>query len=235
MEANINRDFFGYITKKEQLQSFDDCKKCQAYTLMASNPFPGNPTPVSRNLFYLIIDNKEPDLNEFLMRITQNINRTGSKKIDASPCEITIYNKFYKAIRLYDHQADELEEIESLYKKYGISFLKKQIVNPFISLIKVHKFFELVEIHPDIFQSKKEPHFTYLKIPHKLSWEDFEQLVAAAKEKGAYKNCDFALAVFYSRDGFDDFIRIFSDSCDSKKQLQFQTYLFESIKTLTLK
>lgn len=235
MSDCTNRNFYGYVIKKEELKSFSSCSQCQAFTLIASNPFPGNPNPVNRSLLYLIIANKEPNLNEFLLRITQNINRNSTKKIDASPCEITIYNKFYKAIRLYNHQTEELPEIETLYKMYGINFLKKQEVKPFISLIKVHKYFELVEIKTGIFQTQKDAHFTYVKIPFELKWEDFEQIVSQAKSEGAYKNCDFALAVFYSKDGFDDFIRIFSDQCDPEKQVHFQTYLYESIKTLTLK
>jgi hypothetical protein len=235
MTYSTDKDFYGYVIKKEQLESVNNCSDCNAFTLTAVNPFPGNPNPVNRTLFYLIIANKKLDLNEFLLRTTQNINRTNSKKIDASPCEITIYNKFYKAIRLFNHKAEELPEIENLYKLYGIDFLKKQEVKPFISLIKVHKYFELIEIKPTIYQSKKDAHFIYIKIPFELEWEDFEQIVSKAKENGTYKNCDFAIAVFYSKDGFDDFIRVFSDQCEPEKQSQFQTYLLESIKTLTLK
>lgn len=235
MDTGNKKDFFGYIIKKEKLQSVDETINCEAFTLKATNPFPESNKQISRNLFYLMISNETEDLNEFIFRVTQQINRNNHKKIEASPCQLTIYNKFYKAIRLYNHQADELEEIESLYKMYGISFLKKQQVLPFISLIKVHKFFELVEVSENIYQHHHDANFTYLQLPYKLNWDDFEFIVNKAKNENNYSNCDFALAVFYSKEGLNDYIRIYSDYCQLEKQQEFQHFILNSIKTLTLK
>lgn len=235
MNQNNKRDFFGYIIKKEQLQSYDDCLACQVYTLIASNPFPESTNKINRNLYYLIIANTSNDLNEFIFRVTQQINRNNHKKIEASPCQLTIYNKFYKAIRLYNHKPEELSEIELLYKMYGINFLKKQQVLPFISLVKVHKYFELDEVAEGIYQNTNDHNFTYLQLPYKLNWEDFEHIVNAAKNENSYKGCDFALAVFYSKEGLNDYIRIYSDYCNLEKQLEFQHFLLNSLKTLTLK
>jgi len=235
MKQQHQRDFFGYILKKEQLESFNEPKLKEASILVASNPFPGLEIHKSINIYYLVIDDADLKNNEDLIRITQNININYNKDIDASPCELTIYNKLYKAIRIYNHQPSELKEIVELYKTYGLVFQKKQVVNSFISLIKLHKYFELTNISEDIYHSTNNAQFYYFKIATKLTWEEFEHIVTQAKKSGEYENCDFALAVFYSKAGFDDFIRIYTDHCTIEKQKEFQSYLYNSIKTLTLK
>jgi hypothetical protein len=229
------KEFFGFILKKEELRSIENCEKCHSFILTASNPFPGYSQQIKKNFYYLIIDNEKQDINDYLIRVTQNINKIYNRKIEASPCVLTIYNKFYKAIRLYNHTLDEIPEIESYYKLYGISFLKKQIVKPFISLIKLHKYFELIENDKGLYMSRNSPEFYYVQIHDKLEWEEFEELISEIKNKGIYKNCDFSIAVFYSINGFDDLIRIYSDNCSLEKQKEFQTYILDSIKKITLK
>ncbi len=234
VKENI-KEFFGFILKKEELRSLENCQGCLSFILVASNPFPGYHKKVNKSFYYLIIDNKEQDIKDNLIRITQNINKKYNKQIDSSPCVLTIYNKFYTAIRLYNHKLSEIPEIENLYRVYGISFLKKQEVKPFFSLIKLHKYFELVEIEKGFYKSKNSEGFYYVQIPVKLEWEDFEHLLAKTKNKENYLNCDFSLAVFYSKGGFIDLIRIYSDECTSPKQKEFQKGILDSIKTITLK
>ncbi len=235
MEQQCKRDFFGYILKKEQLESFNEGSQINASVLVASNPFPGLEHHKTINIYYLIIEDNKLDNNEDLIRVTQNINRNYAKNLDACPCELTIYNKIHKAIRIYNCQASELNAIIELYKTYGLVFQKKQTVTPFTSLIKLHKYFELVSVGEGIFQSDKDAQFCYFKILHKLSWEEFDHIVSQVKIKGEYQDCDFALAVFYSKTGIEDFIRIYTDHCSVDRQKEFQAYLYESIKTLTLK
>ncbi len=234
IKENI-KEFFGFILKKEELHSLDNCTSCQSFVLVASKPFPGYKKKVNQNFYYFIIDNKEQDMKDILIRITQNINIKYNKKINASPCVITIYNKFYTAIRLYNHELDEIPQIESFYKKYGISFLKKQSVKPFISLIKLHKFFELTETENGLYRSKNSPEYHYVQIPEKLEWEEFENLVSQTKNHEKYVNCDFSMAVFYSKSGFEDLIRIYSDNCSIERQKEFQSFILNSLKTITLK
>ncbi len=235
MKQLQNCDFFGYILKKEQLESFDESLQKDASVLVASNPFPGLEHHKSVNIYYLVIENNELKNNEDLIRITQNININYNKNIDASPCELTIYNKLYKTIRIYNHQPSELKEIIELYKTYGLVFQKNQVITPFISLIKLHKYFELTNISEGIYYGTNNAQFYYFKILNKLTWAEFELIITQAKKSGEYEHCDFALAVFYSKAGFDDFIRIYTDHCTIEKQQKFQSYLYESIKILTLK
>lgn len=235
MSTTNDKSFYGYINKKEELKSFDLGAPHQAFTLLATNPFPGYSQQVTRNLFYMVLSNMDAERNENIYRSTQDINRNHRKSIEASPCELTIYNKFFNAIRLYNHTPEQIEEIEILYKRYGMVFLKKMEVKPFTSLVKVYKLFELNELCTDIYQSRKDPKFSYLKVPFKLSWEDFEWVIQQVKEKGNYTHCDFALAVFHSKDGLEDYIRIYSDPCHLESLKEFQNSLLESIRIHTLK
>ena len=141
----------------------------------------------------------------------------------------------FNAIRLYNHKSSELNDTIDLYKTYGISFQANQMVQPFISLIKIYKYFELVEEQESIYVSLKDAKFHYLKIPCKLNLEEFDQLINQTKDKGLYHNCDFALAEFHSKEGFDYYIRIFSADCSLSRQNEFRAYILKSIETLTLK
>ena len=108
-------------------------------------------------------------------------------------------------------------------------------MNPYISLIKIHKSFELIELDEGIYQSSKDPKFHYIRIPDKLEWGDFDDLIRQAKQNEKFTQCDFAIAVFRSQNGYDDYIRVFSDQCSLENQRAFQNYIHESIKSLTLK
>ena len=113
---------------------------------------------------------------------------------------------------------------------YGLSFLKNQTISPYISQLKVIKFFELTEISSGLYKSTSVPNFKYIKVQEKIEWDEFETLVDLANKEELFSNCDFAIACFHSRDGFDDFIRILSDSCTVDNLLTFRDFIYKTIK-----
>ncbi len=170
-----------------------------------------------------------------LIRLTQNVTLSLNIKLDICPSEITVYNKLYRALRIYCHNLDNIHDLINQFKLYGISFQKNQLVKPYISQIKVNKFFELSEVNNGIYKSLSTPEFKYIQISGKVEWEDFEYLVAQAKKIEQYSNCDFAMASFYSKSGFDDYIRVFTDNCTPEKLQTFKEFILDTLQQHSIK
>jgi len=229
------KKMYGYIVKKEELKGVKFEERTDFLCLVASNPFPGYPHKVDKSYYYLLLDPGLKADEENLLRITQNINRSYDCNIDATPCELTLFNRIQLGLRLYNPEERTIPKIVGYYNRYGISFMEKRYVSQFISMIKVHKYFDLEESIPGIFRSITAQGFYYVKIPARLEWEEFNTLMKSARNEAGYSNCDFAMAVFRTNNSIEDYIRIFADDCTVDKQLSFREFILESVKSLTLK
>jgi len=230
------KNVYGYILKKEELKWVEFAVKTDVLCLVASNPFPGYPNKVDKNYYYLVLDPKTRiDNDEELLRITRDINQTYHCSIDATPCELTLYNRIHPGLRIFNPDESLLPMISGYYRRYGVSFLKIKEVQPFVSLIKVHKYFDLEEKTEGICKSRTSPGFYYVKIPAKLEWEEFNRLMTVARNEAGFNGCDFAMAVFRTNNSIEDYVRIFTDDCTVEKQLAFRDFIIESVKSLTLK
>ncbi len=225
----MDKQAFGHIIKKEQLESPKGFSNNNDLLLVASNPFPGFKGKSENKYYYLVLDDKIVFSVDELIRITQKIKRSFKNILDVYPCEITVYNKFYNALRIYNQQLKDIEQLVELYKMYGLSFQKNQVVSPYISQLKVIKFFELTEISDGLYRSISVPNFKYIKVQEKIEWDEFETLVDKANQEEMFSNCDFAIACFHSKDGFDYFIRILSDSCTIDNLKTFREFIFNTI------
>lgn len=231
----MTKQVFGNIIKKEQLESCIGVTKNDSMLLIASNPFPGFDGKESKDYYYLVLNDKCRLTIDELIRLIQNINHAFDISFDICSSEITVYNKLYKALRIYCQNLDKIQGLITQLRKYGVKLKKNQLVKPYISQIKIFKFFELVEISEGVYKSLTHPEFKYILIPGEIDWEDFEFLVAEAQKKEHYTNCDFAMASFYSKSGFDDYIRIFSDNCTTDKLQSFKDFILNTLHKKSLK
>ena len=231
----MNKQAFGNIIKKELLESFSGFANNDSMLLIASNPFPGFDGKEEKNYYYLVLDSKIQISKDELIRLTQNITKALGIHLDICPSDITVYNKLYRALRIHCHNLDNIHDLITQFKLYGISFQKNQLVKPYISKIKVIKFFELAEVNEGIYKSLSTPEFKYIQISGKIEWEDFEYLVAQANKEEPYSNCDFAMASFYSKSGFDDYIRVFSDNCTLDKLQSFKEFILGTLQQHSIK
>lgn len=231
----MNKQAFGNIVKKEQLESLKNSMDKDIMLLVASNPFPGYRGLFDKNYYYLVLDSSTSMSIDELIQLTQNVVDSLPVQPDVFPCEITVYNKLYKAIRIYGEDYESIHKLISQFRVYGLKFQKNQDVKPHISQIKVVKFFELEKINEGVFKSLNTPEFKYIKIPRKIEWEDFEYLINKINLEEDYKNCDFALATFHSKGGFDYYLRIFSESCTLDKLAGFRTLVLNILEQLSIK
>jgi len=236
MSGLKERKVYGYVLKNEELRAVTLRSDADFLCLLASNPFPGYPQKVNKQYYYLLLDPRSRmGSEEELLRITSDINQSYRCNIDATPCELSLYNKIHSGLRLYNPAEKTIPDIVGHYRRYGVNFLSAREVKQFTSLIKVHKYFDLEESMEGICKSKTFAGFYYVKMPGKLEWEEFNQLVSAIRNEGAYNTCDFAMAVFRTNNSIEDYIRIFTDNCTEERQLAFREFVIETVKTLTLK
>jgi hypothetical protein len=226
---------FGNIIKKEQLKSCESLSHSELMLLEASKPFPGYDGQVSRKYYYLLLDGKKHLPLDAQIRLIQAIRIQLSVHIDICASEITLYNKFYQAFRICSGSPKIIDELVSHFMIYGLKFYKHQHIKPFISQIKVYKYFELEEIGTKVFKSINAPEFKYIQISDKLEWEEFELLVSSANQNDLFPGCDFALASLYSKEGIDDYIRVFSDKCTSEKVELFREFIYEILQKQLIK
>lgn len=231
----MNKQAFGYIIKKEQLESLSDYSEHKAMLLIASNPFPGYTGIVNKDYYYLVLDSNKQKSIEELIRLIQTIRKKFSINIDICSSEITVYNKLYQSIRIYSKNLDYVQELISYFQLYGVSFHNSQLVKSYISQIKVFKFFELQELTEGVFKSLDSPDFKYIQIPDKIDWAEFENLVIKANSSENFSNCDFAIASLYSKDGIDDYIRVFSSSCTPNRILPFKDFIYSTLQQHIIK
>ncbi len=231
----MNKQAFGNIVKKEQLKSLSDSIDKDIMLLVASQPFPGYKGNFDKNYFYLVLDSSTNINTDELIQLTQNVIDSLPVKPDIFPCEITVYNKLYQAIRIYGEDYESIHKLISQFRIYGVKFQKYQVVKPYISQIKVTKYFELEKINEGIYKSTNTPEFKYIELTKKIGWEEFESLINKINYIEAYKNCDFAIATFHSKEGFDYYLRIFSESCTLDKLSGFRTLVLNILEQLSIK
>jgi hypothetical protein len=231
----MDKQAFGYIVKKEQLESFSAYSKREAMLLVASKPFPGFNGDVNKDYYYLVLDGEKQIQLEELIRLIQTIRNRLSSSIDICASDITLYNKSYQSFRICSDNLELIHDIVSHFMIYGLRFLKNQLVKPFISQIKVFKYFELEEINAQVYRNRKSPEFKYFQFNNRIEWEEFEHLITKAGRNDLFNGCDFALASLYSKKGIDDYIRVFSDKCTPEKITLFKGFIETTLQKHIIK
>ena len=78
---------------------------------------------VDKSYYYLLLDPGLKADEENLLRITQNINRSYDCNIDATPCELTLFNRIQLGLRLYNPEERTIPKIVVI-TSYSIHYTK---------------------------------------------------------------------------------------------------------------
>jgi hypothetical protein len=202
----------GTITKKEILSTIEhDTDK--ALVLETKKPYPGFygttiPDQLKPISLFFVTDQKYS--GEMIIRATMAVKKETETTFDAVPGLIQVFNTMSPAIRIKDLASyEKIAELISLYRKYGIDFMKSRNLESFEGLIKIRKYFSLDLMEDGIYHDIQIPEMVYFTIPTMLSWDVFEALTLNMKMDPDYNNFDAALGVFFTPKGVLDIVRIY--------------------------
>lgn len=227
----------GYIKKEERLSDITNNIIQNTLVLESSHPFPGyhgenlpeNSCP--RSLF-LILEKKYSF--EDIARINKKISKTFTFDFNASQGTIHFKTNNYDCIRIkYLKSFTFLPELQNLYKHEGIVFTKHKKLDD-NAIIVINKNFCLKELEETIYQDMEEPTKFYIELPKQLSWEDFKNLTAYAKNNAYNRDFDAAQGVFYRKSGIADVIRLYIQEKEEQDVKQIQKLYLENISRIMI-
>ena len=180
-------------------------------------------------LYLLVYPFKTCTEDQFI-RITQNIKKYFYKSFDSFPGQLTLFNVTQSCIRIRTKDTEILPDLIDAYKAHGIHFMPHKPVMPYTGMVRIKKYFELEEFEDGIYLNRGNKNFKFFSIPDEPDWTVFETITDALKNKPEYSDYRFALAAIHSADGFNDYVRIFSNECDLAKLLKLKTDLLEKFE-----
>ncbi|MFA8449342.1 MAG: hypothetical protein ACEPOW_01470 [Bacteroidales bacterium] len=205
----------GAINKRETLASVEHDIKENVMAIESQHPFPGyhgqepgcDDTPIS---LFLVTKNRHH--SEEIIRVTQKTKKNLNFYFDIAPAIINVYNERSYAIRIKDTTYSNIDKIAKAFLENDIPFERKAAIKSYSSLIKLRKFFIIEEISENIYRDKEWDDMFYLKINDMIPWDIFEDFTIDIKNNMEDNNFDAATAMLITRDGLNDFVRIYMET-----------------------
>ena len=210
----------GTLTKKETLASVQNEMNCNILMLESQQPFPGYhglTIPEIQEPESLFALTSGEFSSEFIIRTVRDINKEVAYNFSATPGTIQFKNGLSEVIRFKGLSYNKVGEVISIFIAAGIGFKKHRAISPYLSIIKVRKFFKVEKISSRIFHDLFEDETYYLQIPVPLDWDVFEKMTNDIKYNLKNNNFDAALTSVYYEKGIMDLVRIYDAEADQEK------------------
>ncbi|MCF6171048.1 MAG: hypothetical protein L3J66_08750 [Bacteroidales bacterium] len=225
----------GTITKKETLTSVENEMYCNSLVLESRQPFPGYhgstvPDSLEPESLFAITTGKFND--EFIIRAVRDIKKGLDYNFSATPGTIQFQNGLAEVIRFKYLPYAKVGEVINKFTAKGLAFKKGRKIQPYASIIKIRKFFQVENIAPRLYRDIVDEKTFYLQIPLLLDWDEFERMTLDIKYNIDNPNFDAALTSVYYEKGIMDLVRIY-DAETNQEKLNFilEKYL-EAIRRL---
>ncbi len=225
-----HREIIGKITIQEDVSPIDRNKIPNTFVIHIPDPlaeyynsFSEKNVPNS-----IVFVTKEPASFERILRATKKINQEHGLNIDGAKCEVKIGSRKFSGIRVKDiEKYSDIEDVQRLYKAHGFNFARaERISEKTDALIRINKFFELIDIGDGIYQSPHNENRYYIVINKYLTWEEFRDMTFDIKNNVSVTNYDIAKGIFYENEGITDMLRVMKQkmSLDMVKEIQKKYY-----------
>ncbi len=202
----------GSITKRESLVIFDGEFMENTLVAEADQPYsnyygrvPDKPCPNSLFLF-----TKNYYTLEEALRFTQNIDICAKNKVNAGSAVLHFKTRSMPAIRIrnfpdYKH----LKMLQQCYAKQGVKFIRKTTIDP-DALVTVNKCFHIKYAQEGIFLDQNEKNEGYIKLPFRLDWPGFQELLHKVWNNSDCLLFDAAMGGLIIDGHVHDIVRIYS-------------------------
>lgn len=206
------RELIGKITLQENVSPIERNKVNGTFVIHIPNPlasYYSRFTEVNRPNSIVFVT-KNPVSFERILRATKIINEKHNLSLDGAKSEVNIGRHKYSGIRVagierYTH----IDMIQNAYRDSGFELHKNvKLGKGTDALIRVNKFFDLISIEDQIYQSPNNKDRYYFEIPRYVKWDDFREITFDIKNNISVSNFDIAKGIFYEKDGITDMIRV---------------------------
>jgi hypothetical protein len=225
----------GTISKEEILCSLSENLSNKAMILESKFPFPGyyhnHPAGITQKPKSLFFITKKKYDEELIIRFSKHVREDTSIVFDGAPGRVEVYNIPTHCIRIKNLESyQDINLLVEAFKKKGFEFQKYTKINDYNSVIKIQKFFEIIEIERGIYQDATQSSSYYFEIPELLTWKDFAKITMNIKHNIDHSRYDAALGTIYRGHQIVDMVRIFDSNCNDaildkirKAYLQYMT------------
>lgn len=187
----------GYLTKEEELQTFEAHIIPGTLVFETKAPYPGYfgsnlPHDDLPECFYIVL--AENLTSRRIFRLNQQLNEYADNKFEASPSDLMIHTNTYRAIRLRGiGDYSTIENVQHGLIDQGFKLMKSKKINA-TARIRLEKYFTLEEWDNIGYRDKVDAHMSYITLPKHLSWSQFRSLTFKLKNNLDTLNFDIAYA-----------------------------------------
>lgn len=157
----------------------------------------------------IIFVTKQLNSFEKILRVTQKINEENNLNIVGAKCEVEIGSRKLPGVRIKGlNRYLEIETVQQYYKNEGFEFAKSETFKNKDSLIRINRFFNIIELEKGIYKSATEENVYYTEIPKFMTWDEFRTYTFEIKNNMSDKSYDIAKGIFYTNGGIVEMLRV---------------------------
>lgn len=220
------RELIGKITLQENISPIERNKISGTFVIHIPNPlasYYSRFTEVNRPNS-IVLATKNPVSFEKILRATKIINKERELNLNGAKCEVTIGRNKYSGIRVSGiDRYTNIDKVQTAYKEGGFEFHKNvRLSKGTDAMIRVNKFFNIVDVDESIYQSPNNKDRFYFEIPRYVNWSDFREMTFDIKNNISVTNYDIAKGIIYEKDGITDILRVIKPniSVDMVRQIR---------------
>lgn len=220
------RELIGKITLQENISPIERNKLNGTFVIHIPNPlatYYSRFTEVNRPNSIVFVT-KDPVSFEKILRATKKINEEFKFGVSGAKCEVAIGKKKYSGIRVFGiDRYYNIDKVQQAYKDAGFDFHKNvKLGKGTDALIRVNKFFNLIDVEDTIYQSPNNPDRYYFDVPRDMDWEEFREITFDIKNSISVINYDIAKGILYENEGITDILRVIKPNItlDMVKKIQ---------------
>lgn len=224
------REVIGKITLQENISPIERNKVNGSFVIHVPNPlasYYSRFTEVNRPNSVVFVT-KNPVSFEKILRATKIINAENKLDLNGAKCEVMIGRHKYNGIRVFGiDRYTKINDIQTAYINQGFICHKNvRIGKGTDALIRVNKFFYIIDVENEIYHSPNNKDRYYFDVPRLMTWDEFRELTFDIKNNISVTNYDIAKGILYEKNGITDILRVIKPNItlDMVKQIR-QKYL----------
>lgn len=204
-------ELIGKIILQENIDTVDDNKIPKTFVINVPDPlksYYSRFTDINKPTSIIFVS-KAPTSFERILRATNAINNKYGINLDGAKCEISINSRKLNGIRVRGiNRFTDIAQIQKYYADAGFEFAKSEKFKQTEALIRINKFFNLIELEPGIYESENEDNVFYITVPRYMDWNEFKTITYEIKNNISDRSYDIAKGIFYINDGITEMLRI---------------------------
>ena len=220
------RELIGKITLQENISPIERNKVNGTFVIHIPNPlasYYSRFTEVNRPNSIVFVT-KEAVSFERILRATKIINGEENLNLNGAKCEVMVGRNKYSGIRIMGiDRYTNIHKVQTAFIDAGFECRKNvRLGKGTDALIRVNKFFNIIDVEEQIYQSPNNKDRYYFEVPKYMNWDEFRETTFDIKNNISVSNYDIAKGIIYEKDGITDILRVIKPNItiDMVKQIR---------------